>query len=222
MTRLLLLVEGPTEERFVKQVLGPHLLEFNVFASATIVWTKRLPSGGGFQGGGRRFKKYDESLRPLLRDSTAWITTIVDYYALPEGFPGTDEAARKPAVREKVAVLETAWKKLVGDHPRFIPFLSLHEFETWLFAAPDVVATHFGEPDVEETLKSMVQEAGEPELVNDGPDTHSSARIETLLPQFGKTADGPVILEKTGLKRVRETCPNFQSWLTRLEGLGNP
>lgn len=221
MTRLLVLVEGQTEEGFVKQVLAPHLLEFNVFASVTIVWTKRLPGGGGFKGGGRRFKKYDETLRPLLKDSTAWVTTIVDYYALPEGFPGTDEAAKKPAVREKVTALEAAWKREVGDHPRFLPFLSLHEFETWLFTSPETVAGHFGEPDVEAALRTMRDEAGEPELVNDGPDTHPSARIKKLIPNYGKTADGPTILEKIGLERIREACPNFNAWLTKLENLGS-
>ena len=52
MTRLLMLVEGQSEEIFVKHTLAPHLAQHGVYVQPPIVlWTKRLPSGGGFRGG---------------------------------------------------------------------------------------------------------------------------------------------------------------------------
>lgn len=52
MTRLLILVEGQSEEIFVKHTLTPHLAQYGVFVESPIVlWTKRQPSGGGFRGG---------------------------------------------------------------------------------------------------------------------------------------------------------------------------
>jgi len=51
MTRLLMLVEGQSEEIFVKQTLTPHLADHGVFVQPIVLWTKRLGSGGGYRGG---------------------------------------------------------------------------------------------------------------------------------------------------------------------------
>ena len=43
MTRLLMLVEGQSEEIFVKHTLTPHLAQHGVYVQSPIVlWTKRL------------------------------------------------------------------------------------------------------------------------------------------------------------------------------------
>ena len=47
MTRLLMLVEGQSEESFVKRTLAPHLAGYGVFVQVIVLWTKRLASGGG-------------------------------------------------------------------------------------------------------------------------------------------------------------------------------
>ncbi len=43
--RLGISVEGQTEERFVKDLLAPHLTTFDVFATPVIVTTSRSASG---------------------------------------------------------------------------------------------------------------------------------------------------------------------------------
>ena len=45
MTRLLVLVEGYSEEKFVKTILAPHLEFIGVYASATVVETQREING---------------------------------------------------------------------------------------------------------------------------------------------------------------------------------
>ncbi len=50
MTRLLILVEGDSEELFVQNILAPHLENFGVYAHATGVVSKRLASGMKFTG----------------------------------------------------------------------------------------------------------------------------------------------------------------------------
>lgn len=50
--RLLMPVEGQSEEAFVKQSLAPWLAERGVFVqNPVLLWTKRLPEGSGFRGG---------------------------------------------------------------------------------------------------------------------------------------------------------------------------
>ena len=48
--RALILVEGQTEERFVKDVLGPAFWEKGLFFTATILATKRVKDGPELQG----------------------------------------------------------------------------------------------------------------------------------------------------------------------------
>lgn len=215
MTRLLMLVEGQSEEIFAKRVLQPHLAEYGVFlADPVVLWTKRMPSGGGFRGGVCRWEQILKSLRPLLRDTDAWITTLIDYYGLPDDVPGYQASLELADKRLAILQLQEELTRQLA-HPQLIPFLALHEFESWLFADPDVTATHFGQTE----KAAQLANAGEPELINHGRHTHPKARLSSLFPSYRETADGPIVLEKIGIARIKAACPHFAAWMTRLEGL---
>ncbi|MDR1063094.1 MAG: DUF4276 family protein [Azoarcus sp.] len=220
MTRLLMLVEGQSEEIFVKHTLASHLAQHGVFVESPIVlWTKRLPSGGGFRGGVSNWNQIHQNLLSLTRDGDAWISTLLDFYGLPKDFPGLLEALSTGDPHEKVAGLQERFAAAL-KHQRFIPFLALHEFEAWLFSAPDVVEAHFGKAHLSDQLQTVVQQAGAPELINHGADTHPKARLHSLVGDYKETSDGPTLLEKIGIAAVRAACPHFDDWLNRLEALG--
>jgi hypothetical protein len=220
MTRLHIVVEGQSEEIFVKRTLTPYLAERGVFVeSPVVVWTKRLSLGGGYRGGVSRWNQVRKSLLPLTRDSNAWVTTLFDFYGLPEDFPGYQEVRQSGTPINQVVALEKQFS-IEMSNPRFIPFFALHEFEAWLFAAPDVVAEHFGDMTLAKELQKAVSLAGEPELINHGKDTHPKARLKSLGTGYGETSDGPTLLEKIGIQSIRNACPHFESWLNRLEELG--
>ncbi|MCW8174450.1 DUF4276 family protein [Verminephrobacter aporrectodeae] len=214
MTRLLMLVEGQSEEIFVKKVLQPHLVPHGVYVQPTVLWTKRLSAGGGFRGGVSSWNKIHENLRLLMRDGNAWVSTLLDFYGFPKDFPGLPEIGGDP--QEKVVALQKCLAAELPPHPRFIPFLALHEFEAWLFSAPDTVEEHFGD----KSLAAKLREAGEPERINHGEKTHPKARLKSMDCGYKETSDGPTLLGKIGLATVREKCPHFNGWLTRLETLG--
>ena len=219
MTRLLMLVEGQCEEIFVKRTLTPHLAQCGVYVQSPIVlWTKRLPSGGGFRGGVSNWSQIRRDLLALTRDGDAWVTTLLDFYGLPEDFPGLPEALGAGNAQEKIIALQERFSAEI-NHQRFIPFLALHEFEAWLFSAPDAVEAHFGKAHLAERLRNAVQEAGAPELINHGATTHPKARLKSLVGAYKETSDGPTLLEKIGIAAVRAACPHFDSWLQRLETL---
>lgn len=219
MTRLLMLVEGQSEEIFVKQTLTPYLVQHGVYVQSPIVlWTKRLSGGGGFRGGVSNWNQIRRDLLPLMRDGDAWVTTLLDFYGLPEDFPGLSEALGAGNARERVIALQERFSAEI-NHQRFIPFLALHEFEAWLFSAPDTVEEHFGKAHLAEKLRNVVQEVGAPELINHGATTHPKARLRTLVEAYKETSDGPTLLEKIGITSVRKACPHFDSWLQRLETL---
>ncbi|MBP9175539.1 MAG: DUF4276 family protein [Rhizobiales bacterium] len=222
MTRLLVLVEGQSEEVFVNRTLAPHLAAHGVFvAKPILIWTKRLAGGGGHRGGVSHYQQIRNSLDPLLRNTVAWVTTLIDYYALPADFPGLAASSGLIDPKKKVAAITQAFAEDVA-HPRFLPFLALHELEAWLFASPHSVARHFDKAGLTSRMQAMLTAAGEVELINGEPATHPKARICSLVPTYKEVADGAIILGKIGVEPIRASCPHFARWLGQLEALGSP
>lgn len=87
--RVLLLVEGQTEERFVKDILEPAYLSKNIYFYPTLLVTKRAKNGPNFKGGVTNFAKFHNDVQRLLNSAgNALVSTMLDYYALPNDFPG--------------------------------------------------------------------------------------------------------------------------------------
>lgn len=108
MIRVNVVVEGQTEEAFVKRVLAPHLLSKQVDARPMIAPTKRGVRKRVHRGGGRWFASAQRFIRRKLTDDTsAYTTTMFDYYGLPSDFPGMDHADVPPPHR-------------VGEHVTFL------------------------------------------------------------------------------------------------------
>jgi hypothetical protein len=214
MTRLLVLAEGDTEELFVREILAPHLAKFGVYATATGVVSKRLASGKKITGG-NLWSNVRNSLIPLLQDSEAWVTTLLDYYGLPEGFPGLSSGERSAM---HLKSMEQSLAEAINHPPRFIPFLVLHEFEAWYFASPNKVAEYYGQSKIAELMQQAADMAGGPEAINHGKETHPSKRLEGYGVGFRKTT-AVALLKEIGIPAIRAACPHFAAWLGRLEAL---
>lgn len=138
VVRVNVVVEGETEEGFVKRVLAPYLSERGVHSTARRVLISRKagrPHRGGIRG---YYHPRLDIVTWLKQDAGAYCTTMFDLYALPEDSPGVGEAV-PGSPRERVAHLERAFSEDVGavlpdGARRFIPYLQLHEFEALLFA----------------------------------------------------------------------------------------
>lgn len=216
-----MLVEGQSEKAFAERTLKPWLQARGVFLHrAVLLWTKRLPEGGGFRGGVSSWRQIRNNLELLLTDSDATVTTMLDFYALPGDTPGVTEHQGQGSPAEQASHIQRAMAASLSQGSRLLPFLALHEFEAWLFAAPAVVAEHFGRAALEASLAREAERAGGPESINQGPDTHPKATLKRLHPAYSETADGPTVLEKIGLDAVRAKCPHFDAWLRQLESLG--
>src|SRR6266852_4961011 len=85
MARLLLIhVEGPTEENFVNEVLRVHLMaKGNLYVAARILGSGRQRGGIGNWPDVRR-----EIRHHLLEDTGCVATTMIDYYGMPQKWPG--------------------------------------------------------------------------------------------------------------------------------------
>src|SRR5713101_8167032 len=91
MARLLVHVEGVTEETFVNEVLRSHLSDNGYYnVSARLVGNARQRSHRGGIKSWDTVKK--EIIRHLHEDRRCIATTMVDYYALPDTWPCRTDA----------------------------------------------------------------------------------------------------------------------------------
>lgn len=205
--------------RFVRDVLGPHFYGLQVFFCPTLVVTKRVKNGANFKGGVSSWQKVFGDLGRLLRDTNAAaITTMLDYYGLPSDFPGM--SSRPPgSARSRAEHVEAAMAAVVGD-VRFIPYLSLHEFEALVLASLDRAIGVFDDDSFAiTTLKQQLEHFSTAEDVNEQPATAPSRRIASAFPSYQKVLHGPIAVKSAGIQILQTSCPHFGSWLTRLEAL---
>ncbi len=219
MTRLNLLVEGQTEQTFVRDTLAPHLANAGTVAAARCVQTSKS-QGRVYRGGLRTYQSLRKDLQKWMsEDNSAWLTTMVDLHRLPADFPGYQAAAQCPDVYQRVAVLEEAFGADVG-HQRFVPYIQVHEFEALLFSDVSKFRRFFaGQEQGVRKLEQVVACFGNPELIDDGPNTAPSKRITDAIRGYSKRSDGPSLAAEIGLPVMRDRCPHFHTWLTTLENL---
>jgi hypothetical protein len=214
VTRCLMLVEGQSEEEFVKTHLRPYAHErAGLWIEPTVLCTSRVKNGPNFRGGVTTYGKVRKELHRLLPDSSAVVTTMIDYYGLPPDFPGHGDRPDGTATL-KVQHVESAWSDDVA-RSNFVPFLMQHEFEAMLFcepaAAAGVIPSH-----IAERMETIRIRCGGAEEINDGKETSPSHRVRGLWEDFDKVSDGPLALAEIGVDKIRAHCPHFNAWLIKL------
>jgi hypothetical protein len=212
MKQVYILVEGETEEIFVKDTLAPY------FEGRLIFHVRN--EQGGFN---RKYNKLHKKLWAVLNSSQGYrVTTLMDYYAFPKDAPGMGDRPAGAALTKALHV-ERAWRASYADQYWFYPFLALHETEAWLFTDPAVLPTQRGEPEKEQDMRAILRRAGSPEAINDSPETAPSKRLRDLFSHsadiagYSKTADGPRALHAIGIPAIKAACPHFNEWIEGLE-----
>lgn len=219
--RLNFLVEGQTEETFVRDVLAEHLALHTVYAVARCVETSRTRLKV-FKGGMSTYARAKGDMeRWLKEDRTAYLTTMFDLYGLPDDFPNMVKKSLVNDPHKKAQRIEQGIAADVGD-PRLIPYIQVHEFEALLFCAPAITDAALGAPPAVSRLKQLQAISAafpSPEHIDEGPDTAPSKRILQLYAAYRKQVFGPLITKRAGLDTLRHRCPHFHDWISKLEAL---
>jgi hypothetical protein len=222
--RLYVTVEGQAEREFAERALKPHLAAYSIEVKPRVTLTNRKL---GKRGGVLDFEKIRGDLARLMKQDQhpeARFTTMVDLYALPAAFPGWAEAQRKKLPPDRVAVLEAALQAEFGDR-RFVPFIQLHEFEALLYCDLGQLQQRIAGSDTGiAALQREVRDL-EPEEINEGAATAPSKRIIRHLPvyEWNKVRVGAAAAAAIGLPMLRQKCPHFGQWISKLERLAeNP
>ena len=104
------------------------------------------------------------------------------------------------------------------DQRRFIPYVSMHEFEALLFSDCQRFAESIKHPDAGSAMQKVLDHFGNPEKIDDSPATAPSKRILALVPTYDKEYMGVRAIREIGLENILSKCQNFACWLSRLEG----
>lgn len=213
MIRIHILVEGQTEETFVRDVLSPYFALNNKNLTWTIVETSR-----GHRGGVTSYAKIKPQIdRACKQSSNPYVTTMFDLFRLPNDFPGMDSIPNGGDGFVKASHLEQALGNDIGCR-RFIPNLMVHEFEALLYSDPDKFSNWFPSSAVQ-TIQSDRNRYDTPEHINEGAMTSPSKRLERCCRGYEKPIHGTLISMDIGLDRIRAECKHFNAWIDTLLAL---
>ena len=119
--------------------------------------------------------------------------------------------------------LEKDFADAINDK-RFIPYIQLHEFEALLFCGIEYITRIY--PGCEkrcEQLTQALQKAGNPELINNSPETAPSKRIIKAIEggkkphyNYNKPKTGKFVTKNIGIDELRSKCKHFNEWIEKL------
>lgn len=222
-----ILCEGQTEEGFVKKVLSPYLRQFNIYPKPILLFTSKKKNARG------GMLNYAQAKRDLIRMSKQSqnqdndnechaFTTMFDYYALPNDFPGFNEASRIQNIRERISFLENQFAEDLGCRS-FIPYIQLHEFEALLFVDVSQLKTEYPRSSGSiQRLKDDTDRYGDPEMIDNGPATAPSKRIISAVSQeyrYNKVQSGAAVTSRIGMDALLENCRHFKEWVESIKRL---
>ncbi len=221
--------EGQTEESFVKKVLQPYLRSYGIVTKPILVTTSRSKRA---QGGIVNFSHIERDIQDTLKQWNSnnyehhMVTTFIDYYALPNDFPGFSEAQQYFEPYQRVECLEQAFAERIHSS-RFLPYIQLHEFETLVLCGYQYLAAYYSDcKGLEEKLKKEFTSQENPEFIDGGATTAPSKRILKLLEstykkKYNKPFMGAYVTAQVGIERLQELCFHFNQWVAQIIALAD-
>jgi hypothetical protein len=150
---------------------------------------------------------------------------MFDFYALGLDFPNRRHAQGRTPGERATHVQEGMMTALLPDLGSnrlrsFVPYIQMHEFEALMFSDPLMLADTLYHPDLAPDFQAILNSVGgDPEAINDAPDTAPSKRIATLIPGYDKILCGNLVADVIGLDKLRTSCSHFNAWLLRIEAV---
>ena len=220
MVRINVIVEGPTEESFISNVLAPFFWPRAIYVTPFVLG---VPGHKGGNVSYARVKK--DVLLQLKHDREVYCSTMLDLFGLGAGFPGIPSAANLTGTEKATHIEQAIDRDIAAAVPelrpdiRLISYLQVHEYEGLLFSDTRALASALGRSDLALHLERVRIDFETPEDINDNPNTAPSKRILGLYPSYKKVIEGTVAATAVGLDTMIRECPHFRGWVERLSAL---
>lgn len=211
MPRLIFIVEGDCEQRFINEHLVSYLsLKFpGVPMHAQKITTNRKKN---VKGGNVNYELLKNEVRRTFAQGGVLITTFLDFFRLPTDYPGFSVDVKQIGKIEDAIRVDCA---AIIPQASFLPYIQKHEFETLLFANP---AGFINVVDSTEMsgIMNVLKQFSTPEDINGSPKTAPSKRLLSIF-NYKKVADSALVMKDVDIDTLRSQCPRFDAWVGRLE-----
>ncbi len=220
------LCEGQSESAFVNYVLLPYMGEISawriILNSITLTTSQDRDAGRIYKGGLISYQKSLRDLRNCVSQGKP-ITTMFDFYRLPNDFPGYDESQKINSDYDRVMYLEKRLKEDILDkNPEvrsdyFIPYIQLHEFEALFFSDLQKMKSVYLSDRDQQAIDKLHYDTMDilPEDVDGGDETAPSKRLMNAI-RYKKGQAVTIPLKKIGVDIMRNKCPHFNEWIQKI------
>ncbi|MCC8408463.1 DUF4276 family protein [Mucilaginibacter sp. UR6-1] len=208
MKRLVFLVEGDTEIIFISQHVIPYLYSLgykNPMTAQKIITNRQLNK----KGGNISFAYLKNDVGRVLAQGNVIITTFLDFFRLPNDFPGYVNDVNR------IAVIEDGLSDFFNNR-NIIPYIQKHEMEALMYSGMDGFEIVVEDERKLNQLQEIIDIYDNPEDINNSPQTAPSKRLESIF-NYDKVADGELILEALGINLIIDKCPRFAEWISKLQ-----
>ncbi len=208
MKRLFIVVEGQTEEAFVKELMAPYFIQNGIYDVRPVI----IQTSKGHKGGFVNYEHLKNDILRLLKSQgqDVVVTTFVDFFRCPE-LPNQKDIEALPSHIKRVEEMEKSISDDINDW-RFIPYIQLHEFEALLFSAVNGFEIYF-EDQVSNEIQGIIDSFDNPEEINSSPETAPSKRLIRIIPYYDKVIYGNIVALEIGLPTILARCPRFRGWI---------
>lgn len=211
MPRLVFIVEGSAELNFINRHLVEYLSQRHpgVWMHAQKITTNRRLNK---KGGNVSYALFQNELQRTAAQGNVLITTMLDFFRLPNDFPGYSTDVRTIDVMENSIRIDCS---AIIAPQYFSPYIQKHEFEALLFANLKGFETILNDREMEQVIK-IVKDCGSPEDINGGAETAPSKRLASIF-DYKKVADSILVMSDVSIDRLRSSCSRFDEWVSRLD-----
>ncbi|MEA3491808.1 MAG: DUF4276 family protein [Campylobacterota bacterium] len=228
MINLYIIVEGPSEEKFIKEILAPYFANKNIFLHAECVITGKNSQGKACKGGGSSYEYYknhiSKRIKQFKNSENYYFSTMIDFYALPKDFPKLEESKNIENRYKQIKFLEEAFESDIQSK-RFIPYLQLHEFETLLFVNPSAIVECYFDIDsgkLLDKIKKDIESYDNIEMINSSEHNAPSKRLDRYTDGNycnRKVSSSFSILKDINIESIKESCRHFNDWIESIESI---
>lgn len=212
MPRLIFIVEGDSEQRFINEHLVSYLaLKYpGVPMHAQKITTNRKKN---VKGGNVNYELLKNEIKRTFAQGGVMITTFLDFFRLPTDYPGyTQDVKQIDQIEDAIRIDCNS----IIPPTSFLPYIQKHEFETLMFANAAGFSSVVDTAELNEIL-NVLKQFSTPEDINGSPETAPSKRLLSIF-KYKKVADSALVLKDVDIDLLRKRCPRFNEWVARLEG----
>lgn len=213
MKRVVIVVEGQTEQEFVNQCIAPYM--FHKYGIPSV--SARLIGTPGHKGGAVKYIRLKKDLDILIRENDTIISTFIDFFKLGNDFPETTSCQTHKDISQRITCLEQALADATNSR-FFIPYIQKYEFEALLFSSESGFRKYFGQNGCKE-LEEVNRQFANPEDINSTqPPSYRLVDIVGRHENFAyrKVLYGNILALEIGIEIMMIRCSRFADWIARL------